>query len=355
MRPAALPVRSAVAGMRLPPVPDARGESLLAMLWQLARTERLPPEALDSLARRQLAHSLEYAWRETPSLREHWLASGAAGAPGPESLGALPILAAPGPPAERHAGSGAPPATADAPQPAAGWSRFLGRALRARAALWHGLDWSGAWAAALPAPARAGAAALHAAFDAVFACGPYLECEDGLDGAALRAWLERAQPCCLFVGRAQCEALAAAAPGAPAGAAAAGSSLPALWAWDWIPTDEERRDVRRRLGVPLITEVCVAGCGPSAVPCPEHGALHVQAEAVWVEIVDRDGRPVPAGGSGRLVLSALHDARFRDDEAALPPLRLDSGLWARQGGACECGRTLPVIELLAPPGEEAGA
>lgn len=82
--------------------------------------------------------------------------------------------------------------------------------------------------------------------------------------------------------------------------------------------------------------------GAIAFECAEHGALHVQAEHVHVELVDAHGDPVAPGASGRLLVTDLHNLRQ-------PVPRFDTGWSARQAAPCGCGRGLPVIELL--PGE----
>ena len=45
--------------------------------------------------------------------------------------------------------------------------------------------------------------------------------------------------------------------------------------------------------------------GPFGYPCPEGGGMHVYGEDFVCEILDPDGRPVPAGERGELVLTPL--------------------------------------------------
>jgi phenylacetate-CoA ligase len=80
--------------------------------------------------------------------------------------------------------------------------------------------------------------------------------------------------------------------------------------------------------------------GAIAFECAEHGALHVQAEHVHVELVDAHDSAVAPGASGRLLVTDLHNLRQ-------PVPRFDTGWSARWGAPCACGRGLPVLELPA--------
>ncbi len=86
-----------------------------------------------------------------------------------------------------------------------------------------------------------------------------------------------------------------------------------------------------------ITEIYTAAdVGIIAVPCPEHNALHVQAEGVFVEILREDGTPCEPGEEGRVVVTPLHNF-------AMPLLRYEIGDRAVLGPPCACGRALPVL------------
>jgi len=71
--------------------------------------------------------------------------------------------------------------------------------------------------------------------------------------------------------------------------------------------------------------------------CPQ-GGLHVLADAVVLELIDADGRPVPAGEPGEIVITDLysHEAPFiryaTGDVAVMSPR------------PCPCGRALPILE-----------
>ena len=81
--------------------------------------------------------------------------------------------------------------------------------------------------------------------------------------------------------------------------------------------------------------------GFMAVQCDESELLHVCADHVIVEVVDDDGDPVGRGGSGRVVVTDLHNF-------ATPLLRYEIGDLADTSGTlCPCGRTLPVLRSIA--------
>ncbi len=74
-----------------------------------------------------------------------------------------------------------------------------------------------------------------------------------------------------------------------------------------------------------------------AQECPARKGLHINAENAVVEIV-RDGRVVPSGELGEIVVTRL-------DNFAMPFIRYRSGDLGVMGDrACDCGRTLPLLE-----------
>lgn len=73
--------------------------------------------------------------------------------------------------------------------------------------------------------------------------------------------------------------------------------------------------------------------------CPQ-GGMHVLADAVIVEIVGADGRPVPPGESGEIVVTDLYSHEF-------PFLRYATGdVAALSSRSCTCGRALPLLERI---------
>ena len=80
--------------------------------------------------------------------------------------------------------------------------------------------------------------------------------------------------------------------------------------------------------------------GFAAHECPE-GSLHLSAEDIVVEIVDRDGNVLSAGQEGEIVVTHLATSDF-------PFIRYrtgDVGVLSRR--ACSCGRGLPLFETVS--------
>jgi phenylacetate-CoA ligase len=73
-----------------------------------------------------------------------------------------------------------------------------------------------------------------------------------------------------------------------------------------------------------------------AAQCEQRGALHITAENLVVEVVDDEGRPVPEGVEGRVVVTDLFNY-------AMPFIRYANGDRAVAGGRCDCGRGLPLL------------
>jgi phenylacetate-CoA ligase len=100
-------------------------------------------------------------------------------------------------------------------------------------------------------------------------------------------------------------------------------------------TPEDRDICERVFGARIMEHYSSKEGGQMAHPCP-HGKLHINSEACLVEIVDREGSPVPPGTAGRLVVTPFFNT-------AQPLIRYDQGDIATLGAPCTCGRGLPVL------------
>jgi len=76
--------------------------------------------------------------------------------------------------------------------------------------------------------------------------------------------------------------------------------------------------------------------GFMAVQCPTAEHYHVQSEHVLLEVLDDNGQPCKPGEVGRVVVTTLNNF-------AKPLIRYVIGDYAEVGSACACGRGLPVI------------
>ncbi len=99
---------------------------------------------------------------------------------------------------------------------------------------------------------------------------------------------------------------------------------------------EWRTDIIRHLECSVAEEYGCREGGLIAHECPS-GSYHIIAENIIVEIVDDQGRAVPSGVEGRLIVTNL-------DAYAMPFVRYDTGdRAALLPGSCECGRILPLM------------
>ena len=101
-------------------------------------------------------------------------------------------------------------------------------------------------------------------------------------------------------------------------------------------TPSLRAACRDSWGVPLIDLYSSEEVGYIALQCPASEQYHVMAESVLVEILDADGKPCRPGETGRLVVTSLHNF-------ATPLIRYEMRDYAEVGAACPCGRGLPTL------------
>ncbi len=101
----------------------------------------------------------------------------------------------------------------------------------------------------------------------------------------------------------------------------------------------DRQAISAYLNVPIADCYGSREAGFIAHQCPE-GNMHLTAENVIVEII-RDGRPVPIGEEGEIVVTHL-------DVYAMPFIRYRTGDLGRlKVGRCRCGRGLPMMDVVA--------
>lgn len=104
--------------------------------------------------------------------------------------------------------------------------------------------------------------------------------------------------------------------------------------------DHQRTLIEQSFGAPVANGYGGRDAGFIAHQCPS-GSLHITAEDVIVEIVDRDGRVLPPGESGEIVVTHLATRDF-------PFVRYRTGdvgvLAAPDEAPCACGRTLPALK-----------
>jgi len=103
--------------------------------------------------------------------------------------------------------------------------------------------------------------------------------------------------------------------------------------------DHQRTLIGRVLGCPVANGYGGRDAGFLAHECPA-GGMHISAEDIIVETVDEQGRAVPAGNAGEIVVTHLANGDF-------PLLRYRTGdVGVLDDRQCVCGRGLPLIREL---------
>lgn len=101
--------------------------------------------------------------------------------------------------------------------------------------------------------------------------------------------------------------------------------------------DEQRSLIGRVFGCPVANGYGGRDAGFIAHECPS-GGMHITVEDIVVEIVDADGRPLPPGQPGEVVVTHLASSDF-------PFIRYRTGdVAVLQDGLCPCGRGLPRLQ-----------
>ncbi len=209
------------------------------------------------------------------------------------------------------------------------------RALSLRYHLWHGRDFSGRTAKITrlsPSAAEDETGHKHATWVPGYFSGPFVEFNVSRPVAEQFAWLEAENPTHLVTYPSNllslvqhCEKMGVRLPRLR-GVATLGEVL----------EPEVRTACERVWGVPVGDSYSAQEVGIIALQCPESPHYHVQSESVLAEILDGDGKPCVPGGTGRLVVTHLHNF-------ATPLIRYEIGDYAEVGEPCPCGRGLPVI------------
>ncbi|WP_446810207.1 phenylacetate--CoA ligase family protein [Methylomonas sp. 2BW1-5-20] len=101
--------------------------------------------------------------------------------------------------------------------------------------------------------------------------------------------------------------------------------------------DHQRAKIESVFACPVANGYGGRDAGFIAHQCPQ-GSMHITAEDIIVEIVDKQGRPLPNGELGEIVVTHLATRDF-------PFIRYRTGdMGILSDKTCGCGRGLPVLE-----------
>ena len=113
-------------------------------------------------------------------------------------------------------------------------------------------------------------------------------------------------------------------------------SIPVIFVLHTL-TDRERERLSRVFSADVFNRYSPHECEGIAFDCGEHRGMHAAMDSYQVEILDREGRPAPAGEVGRIVITDL-------ENRTMPLVRYrigDLGHWL--GEDCRCGSGFPLL------------
>ena len=348
--------RSSIAGNTWPGVPHGRGAALLAMQFQLERSQWWPPEILRRQQFRQLSAVLGHALATVPYYRTRFAGLSFDPARGidesdwarlplltrkdiQEAGGSLSSAAVPEAHGKVHStstsGSTGMPVTTKGTQ----LTQFFWLSFTLRDQLWHDFEVSGKLAAirfsprgAAGYPKGASMAGWDPATDPAFATGPAVFLSINTPVEQQMEWLQRENPHYLITYPSNLAALLSYCRDT-------GARVPNLRFVETLAEilhPDVRAACREVWGVKVVDMYSSQEVGYMALQCPEHEHYHVQSENVLLEVLDDEGRPCAPGETGRIVVTPLHNF-------AMPLIRYSIGDYAAVGEPCPCGRGLPVL------------
>lgn len=354
----ALP-KSSLPFIRFPAIVGKAGATLMALQFQLDRSQWWTPEQLRVHQGGQLTQLLAHVWGTIPFYREQLQQVGYSGeADDPFAIiDALPILTRTALQSdmdqirsqripESH-GNTYPISISGTTGRAVkltgtALTQMFWQALNLRDHFWHQRDVSGKLAAirwadkdvGMPPDGEIGSS-WGPPTDALFSTGPAVFLNVIADTGAQIEWLQQTDPDYLMSYPSHLAALAEAF-------CKRDLRLPRLREARTVGetvTEQQRVLCREAWDVPLTDIYSCEEIGCLALQCPETGDHHVQSENVLLEILDEQDRHCKEGEIGRVIITGLHNF-------ATPLLRYELGDFAEVGPPCRCGRGLPVLRRI---------
>jgi phenylacetate-CoA ligase len=349
--------QSAIKGIVFPPLPMARGASLLAVLGQLEQSQWWPTEQLEQKQREQLLLLLNHAVQTVPYYRQRL---GSAGFQSVQSWDDgwwldVPILRRQDVQEEReqlkswslppdHGSTHLIQSSGSTGRPVqvlgTGVTRFYWDLITLREHQWHRRDFTRKLMAIRPdrldqGQERFSCESWGPPVDLVYHTGPSLIINSRVDVRQQIAWLQQSRPAYLLSLPTNLRELARLCDSE--GLALTG--LEQVRSYGETVTRELRDSIGAVWDVGLIDMYSSQEVGYMALQCPNYEHYHVQSETVLLEVLDENGRRCGPGEVGRVVVTVLHNF-------AMPLIRYEVGDFAEVGEACPCGRGLPVLRRI---------
>lgn len=340
-------------GIQWPGVGTAKGARMLAMQWQLERTERWSGERILEHQFRQLRRLAAHALAEGSYYAGHLAAAGLRRVEEitPESYLRWPRITKRAVNADQggftaarypkeHGPVNETFTTGSTGEPTrvlhTEVSGYFAEVLLVRDHLWHARRFPEKFAAIRFHAEEGRQPAWSPATAAAFATGEAVTLSVTKDIDAQLDWLLREEPAYLLTTPSNLQALVQRSRET----GRVPRRLREALTYAEMPPPGLGELVRRIWQVPLSDAYSCREIGPLALQCPESGSYHVQAENTYLEILRDDGQPCAPGELGRVVVTPLHNF-------AMPLLRYELGDVAAFGAPCACGRGLPVIRSIA--------
>ena len=343
--------RSVVPGIGWPAIPGKEPAALLALQFQLERSQWLEPDRLRELQFRQLGALLRHAHGTVPYYRERWHGRyDPREPPTAELFSRLPLLARSDLQSNFEALSSTDFPAAHRPLTEARSSgstgmpvrvlksaltQLLWRAALLREHLWHRRDMSGKLAVIRHGVKAGPLKDWGPTTRNIAVTGPSVLLPTSVAVDAQLRWLEKEQPDYLLTYPSNLYELLRLS-------LERGTRFPCLRearTLGEVVTPELRALCRDAWGVPVVDAYSAQEVGYFGLQCPDHDHYHVQSESVMLEVVDTQGKACAPGQVGLVVVTPLHNF-------AMPLVRYVMGDYAEIGQPCDCGRGLPVLSRI---------
>lgn len=343
---------SSIQSVAWPAMPGINGALMLAVQYQLEKSQWWSSERLLDQQMKQLAHLLRHAGKMVPYYEQHFGTLGirAESITSYEDFRKLPILKREdiqtaakelharqlprehGRIIEHHtSGSTGRPIAALGTE----LTQFFWNVLTLREHLWHRRDLRGKLASIRTTVKDATSPGWGPATDIAYKTGPCVMLNIRHDINYQLEWLQKENPEYILSHPSNLLAMAHLS-------LAAGVRLPNLKGirtFGEPVTSEIRAACKEAWGVSVTDTYSSEELGYIALQCPEHEHYHIQSESVLVEILNDNDQPCEPGEIGRVVITTLHNF-------AMPLIRYEIMDYAEAGEPCPCGRGLPVIKRI---------